>query len=309
MSDLVVIEQKNVMTVFTHDRAIDPILEKIAKEARSFVGDVSTSQGRKDIASMAYKVAQTKTYLDGLGKALVDEMKELPKKVDASRKSARDFLDALKEEVRKPLDDWEAQQERVETEKKAAAEAEALAKQVEADHELALLMNAEFDRQLEEKRKAEAEAKIAHERRIAEEVAAKAKADAEEKALAEKQAAEKALLDAKFAQERAEREKVEAEKAAAQAKAEAEIRAKMAAEQAEKDKLQAIENERKRIEAVAEAERKAEEAREADKTHKKKINNAVLEAIVAESGINAEQGKAIIIAIASGKVPHLKISY
>jgi colicin import membrane protein len=309
MSDLVVIEQKNVMTVFTHDRAIDPILEKIAKEARSFVGDVSTSQGRKDIASMAYKVAQTKTYLDGLGKALVDEMKELPKKVDASRKSARDFLDALKEEVRKPLDDWEAQQERVETEKKAAAEAEALAKQVEADHELALLMNAEFDRQLEEKRKAEAEAKIAHERRIAEEAAAKAKADAEEKALAEKQAAEKALLDAKFAQERAEREKVEAEKAAAQAKAEAEIRAKMAAEQAEKDKLQAIENERKRIEAVAEAERKAEEAREADKTHKKKINNAVLEAIVAESGINAEQGKAIIIAIASGKVPHLKISY
>jgi colicin import membrane protein len=309
MSDLVVIEQKNVMTVFTRDGAIDPILDKIAKEARSFVGDVSTAQGRKDIASMAYKVAQTKTYLDGLGKALVDEMKELPKKVDASRKSARDFLDALKEEVRKPLDDWEAEQERIEAAKKAAAEAEALAKQIESDHELALLMNAEFNRQLEERLRAEAEAKLAHERRIAEEAAAKAKAEAEEKALAEKQAAEKALLDAKLAQERAEREKLEAEKAAEQAKAEAELRAKMAAEQAEKDKLQAIENERKRIEAVAEAARKEEEAREADKEHRKRINNAILKSIIAESGVSDEQGKAIIVAIAGGKIPNVKISY
>lgn len=308
-TDLVVIEKKNVLAVFTKDGEIDPILEKIAKEARTFVADVKTAQGRKDIASMAYKVARTKTYLDDLGKQLVDEMKELPKKVDASRKSARDFLDSLKDEVRKPLNDWEAEQERIEAEKKAAAEAEALAKQVESDHELALLMNAEFDRQAEEKRKAEAEAKIAYERKIAEDAAAKAKAEAESKALAEKQAQEKLLLDAKLAQERAEREKAEAERLAAQAKADAELRAKMASEQAEKDRQLAIENERKRIEAIAEAEGKAEAEREADKSHKKRINNAILAAILAESGITDEQGKAIVIAIASGKVPHVKISY
>lgn len=307
--DLVVIEQKNVMTVFTKDGQLDPILEKVAKEARAFVADVTTPKGRKDIASMAYKVAQTKTYLDGLGKALVDDMKELPKKVDASRKAARDFLDSLKDEVRKPLDEWEAEQERIEAEKKAAAEADALAKQIQADHELALFMDAEFNRAKEEKRKAEEEARIAYECQIAEQAAAKAKADAEAKALAEQQAQEKLLLEAKLAQERAEREKIEAERLAEQERIAAESRAKAAAEQAERDKQQAIESERKRIEAIAEAERKAAAAREADKEHKKRINNAILVAICAESEISEEHGKKIVIALASGKVPHVSIQY
>jgi colicin import membrane protein len=296
--DLVVIEQKNVLTVFTTEGQLDPILEKIAKEARAFVADVTTPKGRKEIASMAYKVAQTKTYLDGLGKQLVDEMKEMPKKVDASRKAARDFLDSLKDEVRKPLDEWEAEQERIEAEKKAAAEAEALAKQIEVDHELALFMDAEFNRQAEEKRKAEEQARIERERQIAEQAAAKAKADAEAQALAEKQAQERLLLEAQLAKERAEREKIEAEN-----------RAKAAADQAERDKQIAIENELKRIEASAEAERQAEAAREADKAHKRKINNSILSAMCAEAGITEEQAKAIVVAIASGKVPNVKITY
>ncbi|EES5368095.1 cell envelope biogenesis protein TolA, partial [Escherichia coli] len=37
----------------------------------SFVPDITTAKGRKEIAYLAYKVAQTKTYLDGLGKDLV----------------------------------------------------------------------------------------------------------------------------------------------------------------------------------------------------------------------------------------------
>ncbi|OCS62006.1 hypothetical protein BBZ50_02590 [Escherichia coli] len=51
----------------------------------SFVPDITTAKGRKEIASLAYKVAQTKTYLDGLGKDLVAELKEIPKLIDANR--------------------------------------------------------------------------------------------------------------------------------------------------------------------------------------------------------------------------------
>jgi colicin import membrane protein len=112
VKELVVIEPANVLTVFTKPDQMDPILDRIFKEARSQVPDTSTAKGRAAIASLAYKVAQTKTYLDGLGKDLVAEMKKLPAVVDESRRNMRDKLDALKDEVRQPLTDWEAEQAR-----------------------------------------------------------------------------------------------------------------------------------------------------------------------------------------------------
>jgi len=110
MSELTIIEikQENALAVFTEDKGLDPYLEKIAKEARAIVADIATKKGRDQIASTAYKVRQSKTALDKVGKTLVDTLKEQPKLVDAERKRMRDFLDNLASEVRKPLDDFEA---------------------------------------------------------------------------------------------------------------------------------------------------------------------------------------------------------
>ncbi|WLP44734.1 hypothetical protein Q7A27_18985 [Raoultella ornithinolytica] len=55
--DLVVIEKKNAMAVFTNNDQLDPLIEAIEKEARSLVPDVTTKKGRDAIASMAHKVA------------------------------------------------------------------------------------------------------------------------------------------------------------------------------------------------------------------------------------------------------------
>ena len=107
MNDLVVIEQTNALAVFADGDKIDPILKAIREKATAFVPDLTTAKGRKEIASMAHKVAQSKTYLDGIGKALVDQYKEIPKKIDANRKLIRDELDKLKDEVRGPLTAWE----------------------------------------------------------------------------------------------------------------------------------------------------------------------------------------------------------
>src|SRR5690606_38626522 len=87
-----------------------PVLQQIKALVEPQVFDVNTPQGRADIASLAYKVARTQTYLDNIGKDLVAEYKELPKRIDASRKHIRDELDALKDSVRAPLDEWEAQE-------------------------------------------------------------------------------------------------------------------------------------------------------------------------------------------------------
>jgi hypothetical protein len=105
MKELIKIESVTAVDVF-NNAGLDPLLEQIKDEVRSFVPDLSTVTGRKAIASLAAKVAKSKTYLDGLGKDLVADQKAAIKTADAERKRMRDDLDLLKIEARKPLTDW-----------------------------------------------------------------------------------------------------------------------------------------------------------------------------------------------------------
>ncbi len=100
--------KENALTVFRTPNGLDPFLAKIREEIDGFIPDVTTRKGREAIASIAHKVARSKTALDNVGKELVAELKEVPKLIDAERKRVRNTLDAWKDEVRKPLDDWEA---------------------------------------------------------------------------------------------------------------------------------------------------------------------------------------------------------
>lgn len=90
------------------DRGLDPILERIEAEARAQAPDLTTTKGRKAIASLAYKIAQSKTALDDAGKALNEDARRQIGIVDAERKRMRERLDALKDEIRAPLTKWEA---------------------------------------------------------------------------------------------------------------------------------------------------------------------------------------------------------
>lgn len=329
-NELAVIPQANVMTVFTTAGSLDPILAKIAEEVRAAKFDPYDAKDRKAIASLAFKVAKTKTYIDGLGKKLNDELKGIPKKVDQSRKQAWDFLEALQKEARKPLDDWEAEQARIAEENRLRIESEAAAKQLEADHELGLLMNDEFDRELEAKlahEKAEAERiekeRIAREEAIAAEASRKAKEQAEAeakrredeaKALAEKQlreqreAAERAEREAKELAEKKLREQKEAtERAERQAREaeEAKERERLASIEREK---QAVERERQRQESERLAAEEESRKREANKKHCAAINNQAMQALV-DNGFEQELAKSIIVLIAKGEIPNVSIRY
>ena len=109
-TEVVTVPRETALQVFSAEQGLDPYLAKIRAEIESFVPDVSTAKGRKEIASIAYKVAQSKTALDNVGKDLVAELKEVPKKIDAERKRMRDLLDSWKDEVRAPLTEWEAEE-------------------------------------------------------------------------------------------------------------------------------------------------------------------------------------------------------
>ncbi|HHK9580510.1 TPA: hypothetical protein ACQZIS_001788 [Citrobacter braakii] len=320
VTDLVVIEKSSAMAVFTNNEQLDPIIEKIEKEARSLVPDVSTKKGRDAIASMAHKVARSKTYIDNAGKDLVAELKALPKQIDESRRIVRERLDALKDEVRRPLTEWEAEQERIKAEEAAKIKAEEDRKKFESDHEIALLMNDKHDREVAEK-KAEAERqRIAHEEELKRQAAEQAKREAEEKAAAELAAAKKreedaiaaraqAELLAKQAQERAEQEaKDAAAKAEAEKKAAIEAEQRKAHEEADRIKREA---EAKEAARLAEEKRIADEKakREADVKHRKAVGTEIVNALTANTSISREQAIEVLKAMMDGLVPRTQINY
>ncbi|ARA24309.1 TPA: cell envelope biogenesis protein TolA [Proteus mirabilis] len=311
-NELVVIEQSTALDLFTAPEKVNQMLEHIKslaeEERKELDSDFSVAKNRKAFASLAYKVAQTKTYIDKEGKAVVDKLKELPKKVDASRKLFRDELDLLSTDIRKPLTEWEEQE-------KAREEAEALKKQIELDHEEALQMNELFDlRKAEEERQ-----RIAREEEMKRQAAEQARLEAERKAQQEIEAAARREREAKEAVERAEREKQEAiqraEQAAKEAKEKAERDAKEAQERAEREKQLAIEAERKKAQEaeqarLAEEERKRQEEakRQADKEHRRKYNQETLQALVS-NGFDEKLATEFIKLVASKQIPHMIMNY
>lgn len=318
--DLVVIEKKNAMAVFTNNDQLDPLIEAIEKEARSLVPDVTTKKGRDAIASMAHKVARSKTYIDNAGKDLVAELKALPKQIDESRRVVRERLDALKDEVRRPLTEWEAEQERIKAEEAMIAlhvEALAmneefdrqLAARIESDHEMALLMNDALDREQAEK-KAEAERwRIFREEEMVRRAEEKARREAAEKAQREIDAAAAREREAILAKERAEREQREAaERAEREKQAAVEAERLKAQEEADRIRREAEQREQARL---AEEKRKADEQarREADVKHRKAVGTEIVKALLANTSLTREQAIEVLTAVKDGRIPHTGISY
>ena len=109
---LAILPAKEVaLAVFSAPNGLDPYLQSVRAEIDKFnasAPDVNTKKGQAAYRSIAYDLATSKTKLDAMGKELVAELKDAPKKIDAERKRVRELLGAWQEEVRKPLTDWEA---------------------------------------------------------------------------------------------------------------------------------------------------------------------------------------------------------
>lgn len=124
MTALALVTTDNLPAQITSDRfvpnGLDPIIEAIKKEALSFAPDISTKAGRSDIASLAHKVAKSKTAIDKAGKDLVSGIKAQAKIIDTERSRAWDILETLQKEVRRPLTEWEERDEKRIAEREAA---------------------------------------------------------------------------------------------------------------------------------------------------------------------------------------------
>lgn len=256
--------KENALQVFQAVNGLDPYLQQIRAEIDGFIPDVTTRKGREAIASIAHKVARSKTALDNVGKELVAELKEIPKKVDAERKRMRDLLDAWKDEVRRPLTEWEeAEAARVAGHKETLewlasfidqrADLAAEQLQLQLNEVEAFKISCALDEFEAEAARGKDKAiaalreqlsrRQAHEEQLAEIARFNAeKAEREQKEREERIAREAAEKEKREAEQRAQAERDAAAKREADAKAAAERRElelKLQAERADREKLEA----------------------------------------------------------------------
>lgn len=310
-NNLIPVESVNALELFSSEKSLLSLLDAIEQAATDFNPDTSTDEGRKEIASRAYAVSRSKVVIDNAGKALTEDWMKKKRAVDDGRRQAREFCDDLRDRIREPLNEWEAE------EAKKAEEA-AIKAEIEADEITAHEMNDLFDRE------AKVAAWEAEQARIAQE-----KADQEQREREEKERAEREARIAKEAAEKAERvakDKIAEEiRLRKEAEERAEREAQQAAERAAREKAEAIENarrefqekaeqerlERERVEAEkAEQERQqrlAEERKKAQKRHIDKVNREVLAGL--RTVVDAETAKTVLSAIIGGSVPNVRVEY
>ena len=102
---------ETALEVFTDTAKLDEIIEKIRVQVIGTVYDMSKRKDREACASDAYKVARTKTAAAKIRATVSANLKDLPKKVDAGGRYLNERLEAIQEQVRAPLTEWEQAEE------------------------------------------------------------------------------------------------------------------------------------------------------------------------------------------------------
>lgn len=308
---LVTIERASAQEVFTNPEKVSGMLTQLRQLVGCEIYTADTPEGRARIKDIERKLKKTKSVADAIGKELVDDLKALPKLIDGGRKQLRDGIDLLVAEIRAPLTEYEAEQDRIKAEKAEAERREqerqravteaihsitatpidyigkhsSLIREVirEQEDELADIDPELYGDRIDEARSALAESidKLTH---LAEQAEAQEQADTERQA---REAADNAARREQAAsrqrelaaQVAAQREKDEKEAALLRAQ-QAEADAAKAKADADQKAEQARLDEQKRIAEQQRAEQEAAEKRAADLKHTKAKNREALDALM-----------------------------
>ena len=338
---VVVADKEGLQAFFAGQKNLETLYAAVEKKALGLVADTSTKEGRSQIKTAARQLASVKKKVDDIGKQVVAELKALPNVIDDNRKKWRESMEALQDEIRKPVTEIEEREKAVEAicnthlnlAFAGSAEIEAEIKKLEEtplteekwkeslkDATLAIsgeinalkvlrdaaLKKEEDARQLEELKAKQAEAeRIIREQKIKEEAERRAKEEAEARA-----AAEKARLEREKAE--AERRAAEAERKAQEAKERAEME-KRAVESKNGNALDDCKAPHSTVSSPATASRPSAWTQE-----QKDVNNAVVAAIAAilpqhlagftDKGYELA-AKGIVKAVLTGRIAHLKVEY
>jgi len=327
-------EASALAAMFKADNGLDDLIKRIADQATlEAVGlDPKNAAHRKTLRSIAYRVAQTKAEIERRAKELTEQQRREVAAVNASRNTAVERLDALRDSIKKPAEDWEA------------------AEKARVDEITGRLNDLSVGEVTPFSTPEEIEARIEHVTRVsqtdftgyeavAEDRTAKAlkalnivlqpakervardaelerlRAEAEARRIADAEAEERAAEAQRAAQIEADRAE-----AARLAAAEAELRAaaqieaarrdtEAALAKAEADRIAAVEAERARAEQERQA-REAEEARRAaDIAHVTQVRRSAKEALMEHCAVDEATATTIVKAVMAGLIPNVSITY
>lgn len=103
------ITEVNAPAIYGHN-GLDQFYEKVKAQVCGEVPDLTTEKGRKRIASLSGKVSSSKTAVEKPGREYLKRLKDLPKTIEKELREFVDKMDALRDEVRKPLTDYETKE-------------------------------------------------------------------------------------------------------------------------------------------------------------------------------------------------------
>lgn len=304
--------------LMTTGGAVD-LVNEVKKHVGDFKGNADTEKGRKEIKDMAKKVVTSKTTIEKIAKAKTKVWRDNTNKVNAEAKYAKEELDSLRDSIKLPLTQWEAEQELIKQKK------ENKIRDIE-------LIKTRFNRSTPIDQ-------------IREKLAEVSELDAEKMELDDGQLefrAYKAIVEAKnflerliseieeYERQKAEQQRLEAEKAQAE-KEKIEAQRKADEQAKEIEKLKAMlnqQNEGPKEEAPTEPETiivqdpdtldheiidTKEEVTEqpveiSDEEHKRSINRKSVESFMIQ-GFSKDDAQKIVTVIAQGKIPNITINY
>lgn len=322
MTALIVPIEADPLTFFTDAALQTHYIAKVTALVDDFAADVSTRKGRDTIKSFAYRIARFKSQVDAAGLEEKKRQSETVDRIQAGRTALKAALQDLQDRARKPLTDWElAEETRINQHiadlnalrdtTTGASEANTIDLAARIAYVEAAQTGPEREEFADEFALAKAHAldclrqaldrRTVYEAEQAELAELRALKAAKEKEDAEREAVEREKQRAAVEAERA-KAMVEAQATAAKAEEEARIAREQAA--AQEKELAAIKaKQAEDAAAAAEAERQAK-----NRSHRAQVHNGITADLM---GIGASEdiAKAIVTAIAKGKINHVAITY
>ena len=339
--DIVTLVNENPGIVLLDAARFEAFYGRVKEETDKLAPDTSTQKGRDEIRSMAARVTRAKAAIDKARLDLTKEWRDNVTKANAAGNVIKERMEALADEVRKPLTDWEEREKTRVRECRQQIEWFKGATRRDVNETAAQLRSAlEYIRtitidpreyqDMEEEAHEARDAAIAYvenaitvaeqRERDAAELAKLRAEQAERDRIAAQQAEEAAAAERHAAAERAEAERIEQARKDAAAQAEREAAAAAKREQDARDAAHAEElakerRQREELEAqerarVAEANRVAAEQarREANQRHRTAVKTAAKKAIV-KHGVDEETAAKIVLAIIAGEVPNVTLTF
>lgn len=110
---VLVMDKEGLQQFFADGENLQKVGDRIESLARGLVADVTTKEGISQIKTAARQIASVKKKVDDIGKNVVASLKDLPKIIDNNRREFRERMEALQEEIRRPVTEIEEREKSI----------------------------------------------------------------------------------------------------------------------------------------------------------------------------------------------------